>query len=189
MKVLKSVAAMIIMVSMVLQVQAFSQNIDTERWEEVLKSTEPVNIYVAKIANDSKNTVVSADTVTKIVKDMFATRRSTRFNVADDRAKADIVFSGKIIEYIWMEKAPITNIYSPGALALDVATKNMKNYARMQLKYEITDAKTDEVLLDEVTQVTIKKSKVPEDKSYEMIYKRTPKILSMDVFKRFKRDR
>jgi len=188
-KIFKNLVLVFIIATMFFQVQAFSQNVNIKGWEEVLDSNKPVNIYVGTIANDSKNTTVSADTVTKIVKDMFANRRSTRFNVVDDKSKADVVFSGEIIEYIWMEKAPITNIYSPGALALDVATKNMKNYARMQLKYEITDAKTDEVLLDEVTQVTIKKSKVPEDKSYEMIYKRTPKILSMDVFKRFKRDR
>ncbi|MGB2599461.1 MAG: hypothetical protein WBC99_03360, partial [Candidatus Omnitrophota bacterium] len=64
-----------------------------------------------------------------------------------------------------------------------------RKYARMRVEYEISDGKTGEVLIDQVTQVTLKKIKLPKDKCYEMIYKRVRKILTMDIFKRYKRYR
>lgn len=57
----------------------------------------------------------------------------------------------------------------------------------MELNYKIYDAKTDNLLLDYNTQVTIKKKGMPEDESYGLIYERLPRILAMDLFKRYKR--
>ena len=65
----------------------------------------------------------------------------------------------------------------------------MKNWARMELDYKIYLASTGDLLLDYETQVTLKDFNIPEDKSYEMIYERTPRILTMDLFRRYKRRR
>jgi hypothetical protein len=176
---------MAVVLSMIFPSQAFSQR--EHKWKRILSSRKPVNIYVANITNESKDQQVDADRVTDIVKNIFAKRRQPRFNIVDKKSAADIVFKGEIIEFIWMKKAPITNVYGAGALAMDIATRDLKKYARMRVEYEISDAKTGEVLADQVTQVTLKKFKLPKDECYEMIYKRSRKILTMDIFKRYKR--
>ncbi|MGB3241850.1 MAG: hypothetical protein WBB66_03270 [Candidatus Omnitrophota bacterium] len=187
MRKVRGIMVMAVVLSMIFPPQAFSQR--ANKWEKVLSSRKPVNIYVENIANKSKDHHVSADKVTDIVKNIFAKRRQPRFNVVDKKSAADIVFKGKIIEFIWMKKAPITDIYGAGALATDIATSHLRKYARMRVEYEISDAKTGKVLIDQVTQVTLKKFKLPKDESYGMIYKRAPKILTMDIFKRYKRYR
>ena len=58
---------------------------------------------------------------------------------AGSEGAQDIVFSGKIVEYLWKKKAPVTAIYSPVALAIDLAARGKKHYAIMQIHYKITE--------------------------------------------------
>ena len=180
------VIAVVIVLSMIFPATGFSRSF--KKWTEVLASTEPVNIYVEKIVNETNDKKVNADTVTKIAKDIFAQRRSPDFDVVDDKSQADIVFSGAVIEYVWMKEAPITDVYGAAPLILDLATRSKKNYARMQVEYKIDDAASGDLLLDGVTQVTLKKSGIPEDESYDMIYERLSKVHSMNIFKRHRKD-
>jgi hypothetical protein len=183
MKKAKNIMAAILILSMAFPLQAFSQRI--RKWEDVLASRKPVNVYVENIENKSKDPNVSSAEVTQVVKKVFAKRRSPRFNVVEKKSEADIVFKGKISEYTWLEKAPITDIYSPGTLLIDEVTRGRKNWARMELQYKIKTAGAGKILLEKETQITIKQPNVPRDKSYGMICKRALKILALDIFKRF----
>ncbi len=184
MKKAKNIMAAVLILSMAFPLQAFSQKI--RKWEDVLASRKPVNIYVEDIKNKSKDSVVSSAKVTQIVKNLFAKRRSPRFNVVAKKSEADIVFKGKISEYTWLKKAPITDIYSPGALLVDEATRGYKNWARMELQYKIKKIGLGKILLEHETQITLKQPRMPRNKSYGMIYKRAPRILALDIFKRFR---
>ncbi|MBD3379201.1 MAG: hypothetical protein GF408_01920 [Candidatus Omnitrophica bacterium] len=163
---------------------------EAHSWKQVVKSDGPWNIYVEELSNDSADQEVSAGKVTGIIKEFFAGRRQPAFNVVEDKSQADLVFEGKIIEYIYMKKAPITNVYGAGALAVDVATSGMKKYARMRIEYVIRNAGPGgKVLLDAVTQVTRKPFKMTREESYGRIYARTPRILAIDIFKRYNEQR
>jgi len=166
-------------------VSSFADEI--REWGDVVESTSPVNIYIEDIPNKTGDDVIDAGKVTGVVKEMFAERKNPEFNVVDSKDEADVVFKGKISDYVWSEKAPLTNIYSPGAIVLDEVTRGGKNWARMELDYKIYAAKNGKLLLDYETQVTLKQPGMPKDESYGMIYDRLPKVLAMDVFKRYKR--
>lgn len=185
MRILKSVIMAVIILAMICPQQAFSGTIKT--WEEVLKNNKPVNIYVENVVNESGNKDADVALATQVVKGVFEKRITPKFKVVTDKSKADIIFSGVLTESLWMEKAPITDVYGGAALAIDLATRGKKSYARIQMRYKISAAKTGTALIDQVTQVTIKEANIPEDKSYDMVCKRASKVLAMDIFKRYKR--
>ena len=184
MRILRSV----IVLGVIISIGVLSWSMEIKKWEGVLNSRKPVKIYVEEIVNKTDDPNVSADLATKVIKDVFSTRISPEFKVVEDKSKAQIIFKGAMTEYTWQKVAPITNVYSPGALAFDALTRYKKNWARLQINYSIVDAKNGRVLLKDETQVTIKQANVPKNKSYSMIFGRLPKIFSMDIFKRFKRD-
>jgi len=160
---------------------------DIKSWDDVADNNGVVSIYIEDIPNKSDDKVVDADKVTEIVKQMFTERREPKFNVVSNTRAASIIFKGKISDYVWSETAPLTNIAGAGAIVADELTRRDKQWAKMELNYKIYDAKTDKLLLDYNTQVTIKKKGMPEDESYGLVYQRLPKILAMDLFKRYKR--
>jgi len=183
MRIMKTCIALLMMTSLIMPVSAFAA--PTDEWDDMLDSNKTINIYVEDIANDSGDANVSAGEVTQVVKDLFANRISPKFNVVGDKSSADVVFSGKITEYEWKKKAPLTYFFGAGAIVYDVATSSRKNFAMMRIRYKITDAKTKKTLVSQQTQVSIKRSKVPQEKSYDMIYAKAPKILTLDIFKRY----
>jgi hypothetical protein len=160
-----------------------------QSWEQLLKSDRTWNIYLEPVVNDSKDKNVSTEKVGDIFKNIFIRRIQPDFNVVDKKDDADLIFSATITEYIWMEKAPVTDVYGPGALALDFFTKDLKEYARMILEYKLEQVSDGRLLLDNVSQITEKKWKMPEEKSYEYIYEDSPRILKIDLFKRYDRHR
>lgn len=153
-------------------------------WQDVMDSRETVKIYVMDLANVSEDPDVSVVKATGAVKEMFGNRISPRFDVVGSPEKADIIFKGEVGEYIWMEKAPVTSVHSAGALLIDLATRDGKNYARKVIRYRIFDPHTDRTLLEETTQATIKRAGVPLEKSYELMYERAARMLAMDIFRR-----
>lgn len=181
----KRIAAVLTAVLMLFPAQGFTRAISG--WDGVMDGMKVLNIYIEKVSNESGDKAVDVDKVTGIVREVFSTRGTPCFTIVDDITKADIVFKGSVSEFLWMEKAPITNVYGAGALAMDVATHDNKNYARMQLSYRIYEPSSGDTLLDQVTQVTLKQPGIPKDESYKMIYERTPKILVLDIFKRYKK--
>ncbi|MFA6636538.1 MAG: hypothetical protein WCV56_05505 [Candidatus Omnitrophota bacterium] len=158
-----------------------------KKWEDVTSSRKPVKIYVEKVTNATDNPKISEERSTEVVKKMFENRISTKFDVVESKDAADIVFKAEISEYVWMEKAPITNIHSAGAIVMDLATRGSKNYARKFINYQISDAGTDNELLEGETMVTLKQAGMPEEKSYEMMYERGGKMLARDIFRKRKR--
>jgi len=186
MNFIKSILVLFFVLSFILSAErSFCEGL--ESWTDVVESSSPVKIYVSDMINKSKDKNVDAGKVTQIVKQMFSDRISPKFEIVNDPKEADIIFKGVISDYVWSKKAPITDIYSPGAIALDQLTRDKKNWARMEVDYKVTAAGGDNMLLDYETQVTLKKPGIPKDKSYGIIYERFPKILSMDIFKRYKR--
>ena len=181
----RKIVAFAAVLVMMMSTQAFS--IPLRGWEKVMSGEKVYKIYIENIANETGDSKVDAAGITDIVRDMFATRGTPTFKVVKNECEADLVFRGEIFEYLWMEKAPITDVYGVGALAVDVATKDGKNYARMQVRYTVTDEKSGDVVIDQVTQFTIKQPDVPKDKSYGMILGKIRKILALDVFKRYKK--
>ncbi len=187
MKIVAKVLVVFMVLSMVFVPQSEAKRKVARSWSRVLKSNKTWNIYVDEMTNTSKNKDVSVEKVTELAKALFAARRQPKFNVVDDMADADLVFDGNIIEYIYMKKAPITDITGAGGLAVDVATRGMKKYARMRVEYQIKNAGPNgKVLLDDVTQVTLKPFKMTEQESYGRIYERAPRIFAIDLFKRYK---
>lgn len=185
MRIGKKIVALAAAFVMIASAQAFS--VPLRGWDKVMSGQKVYKIYIENIVNKTGDKNVDAADITGIVKDMFATRGTPTFKVVKEEKEADLVFRGEIFEYLWMEKAPITDVYGVGALAVDVATKDGKNYARMQMRYTVTNEKTGDVIIDQVTQFTIKQPDVPKDKSYGMIFDKVRKILALDVFKRYKK--
>jgi hypothetical protein len=175
------VAVMVILMSSSVMAEEY------KKWEDVTSSRKPVRIYVEKVTNATENPKVSEERVTDIVKKVFENRISTKFEVVSSKDEAEILFEGEITEYIWMEKAPVTNIHSAGSLVMDLATRGSKNYARKFINYRISDAGTGNELLEGETMVTLKQAGMPEEKSYEMMYERGGKMLSRDIFRKGKR--
>jgi hypothetical protein len=155
-----------------------------EKWEDVLRAHVPVNVYVEKVANMSGNDKISEEKSTGVVKEMFSDRITPKFNVVDSRDKADIVFKGAVTEYVWMKKAPITDIYGAGALAMDLATRGKKNYSRKTIKYSIYASEDNKELLEGTALVTLKQAGMPEDESYEMMYERGGNMLAKNIFRK-----
>ncbi len=181
----RRIVAAAAVLAMMFSAQAFPKALSG--WDGVMSGRKVPKIYIEKITNETGDNNVDAAGITDIVKDLFATRGTPPFNVVKDKSGADLIFEGAIVESLWMEKAPITDVYGVGALAVDIATKDGKNYARMQISYTVTDARSGETLLDQVTQVTIKQPDVPKDKSYGMVFRKVKKILVLDIFKRYKK--
>lgn len=181
---IKKIVALTTALVMLVPSQAFSATM--KKWDRIMGGYGSRNIFVENIVNETDDSAVEPAKITEKIKKVFAERGTPSFNVVKDRSQADMVFRGTVTEYVWMEKAPITEVYGAGALAIDLATKDSKNYARIKIDYKIFDAKTDETVLERTTQVTIKQADVPKDKSYGMINERLPKILSLDIFKRYK---
>ncbi len=185
MKFLKLTVSLFIALSFVLpDLNAFAGTIKC--WHDVVKSRDTINIFVEDIANGSEDKIVDPQKVTLIVKDLFAKRTHPKFILVNSKDEADIVFSGVISEYIWLEEAPLTNVFSAGGIVMDEVTRRDKNWARIELDYRIIAVKTGRELVDYETQVTLKQKNIPKDKSYDMIYERLPKVLARDVFRRNK---
>ena len=159
-----------------------------KKWKDVRDSWKTVKVYVEKIANATSNPKISEERSTDVVKKMFKGRITPKFEVVGSKGEADIVFEGAVKEYIWMEKAPITDVYGAGALAVDLATRGGKNYARKIIEYSICDAGTDKELIEGETLVTLKRPGMPEEQSYEMMYARAGKMLAKDIFRKGKRN-
>lgn len=159
------------------------------RWKELLKSSGPVKVYVEDVVNTSNDANIDVDKVKEIVDEAFKENKNTDFVILDSSDGADIIFKGTISDYVWSQKAPLTNIFPPAALAVDEATRANKNWARMELDYKIYDAKSNSLLLDYETQVTIKRPNVPKAKSYGLIYERARQILARDMFTRADSDK
>ena len=95
MKLLKGIVITVLGLSMtMLGGQSFCDTIS--KWDDVIQSTAPVNIYVGDIANKTDDKKVNAKEVTEIVKKMFADRKDPRFNVVISAESADIIFEGTI---------------------------------------------------------------------------------------------
>jgi hypothetical protein len=182
---MKKIAVLTMALVMLVSAQAFSMAM--KGWDRVINDDGPRNIFIENVVNESGDNMVDPAKITEKIKGVFAGRGTPSFNVVNDRSRAEMVFKGTVTEYIWMEKAPITEIYGAGALVMDVATKDSKNFVRMQIDYKVFDAKTDETMMTYVTQVTIKQPDVPKNESYGMIYDKLPKIFSLDIFKRYKK--
>lgn len=184
MKLIKAIMAVCFCAALI-TTEAKAEDYDT--WEDVVSSNKAVNIYVKKVVNSSENKKVSEERSTETVKKVFSTRISPKFNIVSSEKEADIIFDGEVTDYVWMEKAPITDIYGAGALAVDIATRGGKNYARKIIQYRIYDVKSGKQLLEGETLVTLKRKGMPEEKSYEMMYSRGQKMLSKDLFKKDKK--
>ena len=184
MKAIRVLAAVVIAVSAV-PVLAFGASYGT--WEDVLSSREPVKIYIEEVVNNSDDVNIDPSRSTEVVKKVFKSRRQPRFDIVGSKEKADIIFEGKISDYVWMEEAPVTNVWSAGALVMDLATRRSKNYARKLISYKIYSA-DGTTLFEKVTQATLKQSGMPEEKSYDMMAARAQRMLGMDLFGRFRRD-
>lgn len=182
---IKKAVSLTIVLAMIFTLSAFAETM--KRWDKVVNDDGPRNIFIENVVNESGDSMVDPSMITAKIAGVFSGRGNPNFNVVKDRGEADMVFKGVITEYAWMEKAPITEIYGAGALAMDMATRDSKNYARMEVEYKIFDAKTHETIMAYVTQVTIKQPGVPQNESYAMIYERFPKIFSLDIFKRYKK--
>jgi hypothetical protein len=186
MKKIRILALSLVVMGMV--VPSIGGAADYSKWEDVLSSNDIVKVYVERMKNNTGNPEISEERSTEVVKNMFEKRISTKFNVVNSEKDADIIFRGEVEEYVWMEKAPVTDIYGAGALAMDLATRGGKNYARKIIKYTISSPSSEKVLRDGVTLVTIKRPGMPEEKSYDMMYERGGKMLARDVFRKGKRD-
>ena len=160
-----------------------------QSWEQLIKSDGTWNIYIEPVVNASKNEKVSTERVADIFRKIFSRRIQPDFEVVENKSEADLIFSARITEYIWMDKAPVTDVYGPGAIVLDFFTKDLKEYARMILEYKLEQVADGRVLLDNVSQITEKKWKMPEEESYELIYKDSSRILKIDMFKRYDQHR
>lgn len=186
MKKLKLLATAMMIIATALACE--SQAKEYKKWEDVLSSSGAINVYVEKMVNSTSNEKISEDRSTDVVKKVFSGRINPKFNVVDSKEKADIYFQGEVAEYVWMEKAPITDIYGAGALAMDLATRSGKNYARKIIKYKIYSVPTGQLLLEKETLVTLKKKGMPEEKSYDMMYERGGKMLTRDIFRKGEKD-
>ncbi len=177
----------LIAVCALLAFSCLSEAREYKKWEDVLSSRDIVKVHVERMVNATGNPKISEERSTDVVKSVFASRISPKFEVVELKENADIVFKGEVKEYVWMEKAPVTDIYGAGALAMDLATRSGKNYARKIIDYQICDAASGQVLLDKETLVTLKRKGMPEEKSYDMMYERGKKMLNRDIFRKGKR--
>ncbi len=82
MRPVKYILVAVVILSTIFPVEGFSETF--RDWQQVLKAPSTVNIYVGDIVNDSADTTVNADTVTGIVKGVFADRTSPKFNVCSN---------------------------------------------------------------------------------------------------------
>ncbi len=89
MKSAKCILAAVVLLSMVFPVQGFSEAF--RNWQQVLNSSDTVNIYVENIVNVSADSTVNADTITEIVKGVFSDSTSPKFYVVGSKSQAGIV--------------------------------------------------------------------------------------------------
>lgn len=174
-----------VMLVMVVSGEAFAR--DFRKWRAVARANGPVKIYLSDIENKSEDPKVDINGLKSRIKDALEKRKSTKFVVVDKEQDADIVFKGTVTKYLWTDDAPITNIYPPVALAVDIATRGKMDWVEMDMAYTITSQGSGRELLDRETRATIKEEGLSEAESYKRINERMPIMLLRDMFKRPRR--
>ncbi len=64
-------------------------------------------------------------------------RKSIRFMVVPNKADADLVVGGEILDFYWTDHDPVDMLMGVGSAAYDAAT--IENYARMDARLEVSD--------------------------------------------------
>ena len=74
----------------------------------------------------------------KEIEKTLQNRKSIHFVVLPDRAGADIVVEGEVLDFYWTDHDPVDMLMGAGAAAYDAMT--IENYARMDAHFKVTDA-------------------------------------------------
>jgi len=174
----RSVTAFVVLVSLFITDMALSM---PEELKSFLKDRRQVRICI-DLKNSSADKRVDTALLKKILEEGFLARRSYDFQIADTPDKADLILDGDVKEYLWQTVDPVDEVWGAVSTAMDAAIAD--NYARMQVQMELIEAKNSRVIWSDKVQSTVTHHVMPQDASYDIVYKRFLKSLMTELFKK-----
>jgi len=85
-----------------------------------------------------------------------------------------------------MADDPVDEVYGVASAALDAAM--IENYARMHVQTDLVAAKKNRILWSDRVKATMTRKDMPREKSYELIYPKFIKSVTIEIFKKRKND-
>lgn len=153
----------------------------TGDFQKFLKANPTVRVFV-ELKNSSVDDKVNLPVMKKLIEEAFLARKAHRYVIADAPSGADLIFRGDVVEYVWMENDPVDQVWGVSSAAMDAAMS--ENYARMQVRTSLVEAKHNRELWGEKVQATMTKASMPKEASYELVYPRYVKAVLIELFKK-----
>ncbi len=139
--------------------------------DEIYLSSEcqPIKVYLKGFSNESGQPQISAEEFAKEVAKAFTNRKAVLFQVVKTPEESDIVVSGAIKRYQYLDRGPLTLTPGIGVMVVDAVATATENYVEMAVEFTIADAKDGSTLWKNTLHSYIKQTMTP-DESIPLIY-------------------
>ena len=121
-----------------------------------LKAREPVRVYIGTFADESGTKQFTTGSFRKKLSDALATRRSLKFQVAEQAVGSDIQISGTVLQCQYLERGPLKIIPNAGMMAMDAVKTATMNYVELTVRFIVTDTKTGQVFWNDTNSQYLK---------------------------------
>lgn len=134
-----------------------------------IQNAKAIKVYVKDPVNESTNAKLKNAEFKKAIDSAFAARKSVAFTVVSSPSESDIQVESHVKQFQYLDRGPLKPTVSPGTMALDMMATADSNYADMDVRFLVTDTKSNKVLWDDSVYVYIKK-KMTEEGSFPLVF-------------------
>lgn len=138
-----------------------------------------VNVKVEQFTVARGSEEINGAEITEIFKNKLRERVSVTFNIVETAEEADLVISGDVVEFVYLEDDPI-DILLPIGLVVDLAAR--QNYARMIFDIQVHNTTKGKIVWKKRLKSTLTKSDMPRDASVPIIMERAGKVFIRNCF-------
>ncbi|MFH0731500.1 MAG: hypothetical protein V2A72_01085 [Candidatus Omnitrophota bacterium] len=139
-----------------------------------------VNVFVQDFVNATGENKVDVKDLQQKLKDALDARKSINFTVVNSKEEADIVITCDVTKFQWLENDPVDMVYGVGPIAYDLLTDD--NYAQLDTKFSVTDAKKNRLLWKDDVTVYITRKDMDEQASAPIVNEKCVKTFIRECF-------
>ena len=141
---------------------------------DLLAAKSSVKVFVETPTDATGKNKILPDDLKKQIENALANRKSMSFKVVGALQEADIAVKTEVTGFVWMDHDPVDMIMGVGAVAWDAI--DVEDYARMDAKYSVTDAKDGKTLSQGELTANVTKKDMTEKDSLAVINEEMGKV-------------
>ncbi len=130
-------------------------------------------VYLGEFSDPPGKSKVSANDIKRSVMERLQQKKEMKFNIANKAEHADLVISGRVIDFIYRQSDPI-DIILPIGLVMDILTN--KNYAHLRFEMTVYDTNRKKTVWKRRLKATATEFNMPEEKSIPLITDRAARV-------------